>query len=95
MTNKKKKPSTDSSKELAKLFPRTKTTPLAVKRSCEFWLDVFTDAMGDLLSTSHTENRYVTDLSPFAATRLTNDARDIADAALSEFESRWPGILIP
>lgn len=93
MPNKNKRPV--PKKPSPQLFPRGNTTPLAVKRSCEFWLDIFTTTISDLLANEENVRYHITSGSPIMCLPLVADARSIADAALCEFEDRWPGILIP
>lgn len=62
-----------------------------VKRSAELWLEVFQSSLSSCLE-NELEHKSAS-ASPASVVDVTvSTARLIADAALDEFEKRWPGV---
>jgi hypothetical protein len=57
--------------------------PLHMKRAAEFWVDIFQSSLEILLVESINKNNFQ---------EIAHDARAMADAALTEYENRWPGV---
>ena len=58
-----------------------------VRLAAEYWLDVFTERL--LQITADESNR------GYTVSTVAEMARSLADAALSEYEQRWPGVKLP
>jgi hypothetical protein len=86
--------SSKKDKRQAGLFKQP-PVPLPVKRKAEFWTDVFMQTLGDLVTQRYGEDTPDKNISDEGyASVVTNQARLIADAAIREYEDRWPGVLI-
>ncbi len=73
------------------LFPRRVTVPARVQASSELWLEMFMGFCDGILA------RYDDDDDGDRGTKvhalsLTEQARELADAALHQFEDRWPEV---
>ena len=63
--------------------PRARV-PLPMRRSAEFWTDVFVSTLETFVEAAGE--------SPLHPENAAHRARLVADAALKEYEERWPGV---
>lgn len=74
-----------------RLFPCRRTRiPARVQAASELWLDMFLNFCDGLLATR--DGNGDGSLSDPSAQSLIESARVLADAALHEFEQRWPEV---
>lgn len=89
---KKKSPTKRESGARGRLFPRRINVPARVQASSELWLEMFMGFCDGILmlGSDNEESSRVNSL--LDARHLTEQARALADAALHQFEDRWPEV---
>jgi hypothetical protein len=73
---------------------RVASIPIPIRRSAEFWLDVFQSSLEALISNEDDLASFCVERRQSLPTDLAHTARMIADAALEEYENRWPNIKV-
>lgn len=75
----------------SRLFPRRRIRiPARVQAASELWLEMFMGFCDGLLSRESTDDTPV--MTHGHSVLLTDQARLLADAALGQFEDRWPDV---